>query len=133
MNRSLVIVLLVLFAWSNLDRFPPELQFWKAKEAVIRVQNLSDRDISDVIVWVSSVPQQIGTLKKNAAKDLSIPRRNPMLDVGISFRYGTEPIGKHAGTLDGGNGYKMKILTHFAGVMTVEEGPWSEGAQASPR
>jgi hypothetical protein len=27
----------------------------------------------------------------------------------------------------------MKILTHFAGVMTVEEGPWSEGAQASPR
>jgi hypothetical protein len=133
MNRSLVIVLLVLFAWSNLDRFPPEWQFWKAKEAVIRVQNLSDRDISEVIVWVSSVPQQIGTLRKDGAKDVKVPRRNPMLDVGISFRYGTDSIGKHAGTLDGGNGYKMKILTHFAGVMTVEEGPWSEGAHASSR
>jgi hypothetical protein len=133
MSRSLGILLLVLFAWSNLDRFPPELQFWRASEATIRVQNLSDQDISEVIVWVSSVPQQIGTLKKNAGKDLSIPRRNPILDVGISFRYGTNSIGQHAGTLDGGNGYKMKILTHFAGVVTVEEGPWSEGAQASSR
>jgi hypothetical protein len=133
MSRSLGILLLVLFAWSNLDRFPPELQFWRASEATIRVQNLSDQDISEVIVWVSSVPQQIGTLKKNAGKDLSIPRRNPILDVGISFRYGTNSIGKHAGILDGGNGYKMKILTHFAGVVTVEEGPWNDRAQASSR
>ncbi len=133
MNRSLLILLVVLFAWSNLDRFPPELQFWRASEAVTRVQNMSDQDISDVIVWVSSVPHQIGTLRKGVAKDVVVARRNPMLDVGISYRYGTDSIGKHAGTLDGGNRYKMKILTHFAGVMTVEEGPWSEGAQASPR
>ena len=133
MNRSLVIVLLLLFVWSNLDRFPPELQFWKAKEAAIRVQNLSDRDLSDVVVWVSSVPQIIGTLRKDAGRDLNVPRRNPILDVGISFRYGNDSIGKHAGTLDGGNGYKMKILTHFAGVVTVEEGAWSEGTQGVSR
>ena len=133
MNRSLLILLLVLFAWSNLDRFPIEWQFWRAREAAIRVQNLSDQDISDVVVWVSSIPQLIGTLKKDTAKDLSIPRRNPILDVGISFRYGTNSIGQHTGTLDGGNGYKMKILTHFAGVVTVEEGPWNDRGQASSR
>jgi hypothetical protein len=133
MNRSLVIVLLVVFVWSNLDRIPAELQFWKAREAVIRVQNLSDRDLSDVVVWVSSIPQLIGTLRKDAARDLSVPRRNPILDVGISFRYGNDNIGRHAGTLDGGNGYKMKILTHFAGVVTAEEGPWNEGDQGPPR
>ncbi len=121
-TEILVYVLLVLFAWSNRDRIPPEYQFWRHNQTSITVLNSSDQDIRDVSLMVWGAPHKLGTIKKGQSQELKTHRRRDLTEVVIEFRYGNELIDRHAGTLDEDDQYLMRITVGYAGVVIVQEG-----------
>ncbi len=132
-TEILLYVLLVLFAWSNRDRIPPEYQFWKHSQSTIKIQNNSDQDLTDVIVVVWGIPQKVGTIKKGLSNELKSFRRQDSTEVVIRFRYGTELIDRYAGTLDEDGKYQMLISVNYAGVVVVQDGSHvPEAAATSP-
>src|SRR5438105_2364805 len=129
MKEYLLVLLVLLFAWSNRDRVPAEYQFWRHNDTYVKVVNNSDQDLTDVKVVVWSAPHLLGTIKKGKAQDLKVHRLRDVTDVVVSFRYGNELIDRFAGTLDEEDDYKMVINVNYAGVLTVQEGA-SETAPA---
>ncbi|TAL10655.1 MAG: hypothetical protein EPO02_06810 [Nitrospirae bacterium] len=121
-TEMLLYVLLVLFAWSNRDRIPPEYQFWKHNQSTVKVQNNSDQDLTDVAVVVWATPHKIGTIKKGTAYELITTRKRDDTEVVVQFRYGHELIDRYAGTLDEDDKYWMLITVNYAGVVVVQEG-----------
>ena len=121
-TEILLYVLLVLFAWSNRDRLPPEYQFWRNNQTSITVINSSDQDLRDVSLMVWGAPHKLGTIKKGQSKELKTHRQRDMTEVVIEFHYGNEMIDRHAGTLDEDDKYLMKITVSYAGVVVVQEG-----------
>ena len=121
-TEILLYVLLVLFAWSNRDRIPPEYQFWRHNQTSITVMNSSDQDLRDVSLMVWGAPHKLGTIRKGQSQELKTHRQHDMTEVVIEFRYGNEMIDRHAGTLDEDDKYLMKITVSYAGVVVVQEG-----------
>jgi hypothetical protein len=120
-KNYLLIILLVLFAWSNRDRLPTEYQFWKHNQAWIKVQNNSDKDIRNVSVAVWSFQHQLGTIKQGMTQELMIARRREGSPVSIRFRYGSEELERHAGMLDEDNQYQMVISVNFSGIVNARQ------------
>ena len=56
MKEYLLVLLVLLFAWSNRDRVPAEYQFWRHNDTYVKVVNNSDQDLTDVKVVVWSAP-----------------------------------------------------------------------------
>ena len=132
-TEILLYVLLVLFAWSNRDRIPPEYQFWRDNQTSITVINSSDQDLRDVSLMVWGAPHKLGTIRKGASQELKTHRQHDMTEVVIEFRYGNEVIDRHAGTLDEDDKYLMRITVSYAGVVVVQEGAdVPEAAATSP-
>jgi hypothetical protein len=121
-KNYLWIILLLLFGWLSLDRLPTEYQFWKDKQAWIKVQNISDKDIKDVSVRVWSQPHQLGTINQDMTRELTINRRSEISDVVLRFRYGSAVIERYVGTLGKDNHYQMEISVNDAGIVSVQEG-----------
>jgi len=131
-KETLLLLLLVLFAWSNADRLiPVEYQFWKTNQTWIRVQNNSDQDISDVVIRVWSNPHSLGNIPRGKFKDLKVHRKHDFSEVVISFKYGTDLIERHAGTLDEDANFQMTVFVNFAGVVTAQTGAEAMEAQAA--
>jgi hypothetical protein len=120
-KNYLLILLLLLFAWSNLDKLPPEYQFWKNNQTWIKVQNNSDKDLQNVSVGVWSQQHQLGTIKQNMSRELMVPRRRDVSPVLLRFRYGSEELERYAGLLNEDNQYQMMIYVSIAGVVTARE------------
>src|SRR3989442_14539123 len=118
----LIFVLVVFIVWVRRNSIPPRFQFWTTTDTHITVQNNSGQDLSDVtlVVWSESHP--LGTIRKNAAKNLKTPRLRDTTDVIIKFKYESEPVERHDGTLDESSNYKMDIQGNFAGVGTAPAG-----------
>ena len=132
-TEILLYVLLVLFAWSNRDRIPPEYQFWKHNQTSITVVNSSDQDLQDVSLMVWGTAHKLGAIKKGASQELKTHRQHDMTEVVIKFRYGHEMIDRHAGTLDEDDKYLMRITVSYAGVVVVQEGSDTPEAAAATR
>ncbi len=122
LTNYLLILLVVLFAWSSRDKIPVEYQFWRHNESFVKVVNNSDQDLTEVKVLVWSEPHKIGPMKKGKTYELKMNRPRDVSDVVISFKYGNEVIERFAGTIDEEDEYKMTINVNFAGVITVQEG-----------
>lgn len=121
-TEILLYVLLVLFAWSNRDRIPPEYQFWRNNQTWVKVQNNSDQDLKEVAVVVWGSPHQLGTIKKGTSQTLKSYRRHEIAEVVVRFRYGNELIERHAGTLGEDDNYRMLITVNYAGVVVAQPG-----------
>ncbi len=121
-KEYLIFALVVFLVWASRNSIPPRLQFWTTTDTHITVQNNSGQDLSDVtlVVWSESHP--LGTIRKNAAKNLKTPRLRDTTDVIIKFKYESEPVERHVGTLDESSNYKMNIQVNFAGVVTAQVG-----------
>jgi len=130
-TEILLFLLLVLFVWSNRNRVPPEYQFWRNNQTWVKVQNSSDRDLTEESVVVWGVPHKLGTIKKGAAQEVKAVRRHEITEVVVRFRYDNELIERHAGTLDEDDEYKMLITVNYAGVVTVLTGADIAGAAAT--
>jgi hypothetical protein len=122
MRGFVIIVLLGLLVWSNRDRIPLEYQFWRHAETVITIKNNSDQDIKDVVVIIWSTPHQLGSIPKGKSEDLTLLRMRDSTEVVVRFRYGTELIERHAGTLTEETGYRMAISVYYAGVVMAQIG-----------
>ncbi len=120
-KNYLLIILLLLFAWSNRDRLPTEYQFWKTNQTWIKVQNNSDKDISNVSVAVWSHQHQLGTIKRGMSQELMVTRRRDDSPVLILFRYGSEELERYVGMLNEDNQYQMVINVNYAGVVNARE------------
>ncbi len=120
-KNYLLIILLLLFAWSNRDRLPTEYQFWKNNQTWIKVQNNSDKDISNVSVSVWSNQHQLGTIKQGMTQELMVYRRRDDSPVLIRFRYGSEELERYVGMLNEDNQYQMVVSVNYAGVVTARE------------
>src|SRR5438270_238792 len=94
MKEYLLVLLVLLFAWSNRDRVPAEYQFWRHNDTYVKVVNNSDQDLTDVKVVVWSAPHLLGTIKKGKAQDLKVHRLRDVTDVVVSFRYG-DALSRH--------------------------------------
>ena len=99
-KEYLIYALIALFLWFARDNIPTQFQFWKDNNTVISVQNNSGQDLSDVAVVVWSTPHSLGTIKKDTAKSFNTSRLRDTTDVFIKFKYGSETVGRLAGTLD---------------------------------
>lgn len=131
MKEALLILLVVLFAWSNKDQLIPiEYQFWKQTQTWVRVQNDSDQDISDVVLRVWSKPHNLGSIPRGQFKDVRVRRHRDITEVVIGFKYVNDFIERHAGTLDEDANYQMTISVNFAGVVTARAGVGAPEAQA---
>ena len=121
-KEYLIFAMVVLLVWVSRNNIPPRFQFWKTTDTHITVQNNSGKDLSDVtlVVWSESHP--LGTIRKNATKNLKTPRLRDTTDVIIKFKYESEPVERHVGTLDESSNYKMNIQVNFAGVVTAQVG-----------
>ncbi|HEV8455565.1 MAG TPA: hypothetical protein VGQ24_11765 [Gemmatimonadales bacterium] len=123
MKKEYVIyALVVLLVWASRNSIPPRFQFWTTTNTMITVQNNSGQDLSDVTLVVWSEPHPLGTIKKDMAKNLKTPRLRDTTDVIIKFKYGSEPVERHVGTLEENSDYKMNIQVNFAGVVTAQFG-----------
>ena len=120
-KNFLLIILLLLFAWSNRDRLPTEYQFWRNNQTWIKVQNNSDKDLKDVSVGVWSQQHQLGTIKQGMTQELIVNRKRDASPVIVQFRYGSEMLERYAGILDAENQYQMVISVNYAGVVTARE------------
>jgi hypothetical protein len=120
-KNYLLVILLVLFAWSSLDKLPPEYQFWKKNQTWIKVQNNSDQDLKNVSVGVWSQQHQLGTIKPGMSRELMVARRRDVSPVLLRFHYGSEELERYAGMLNEDNQYQMVINVSFAGVVTARE------------
>jgi len=121
-KEYLIFALLVFFVWVGRSNIPPRFQFWKTTDTMITVQNNSGQDLSDVTLVLWSVQHPLGTIRKDAAKNLKTPRLSDTTTVIIKFRYGPEPVERQVGTLDEDSDYKMSIQVNFAGVVTAQVG-----------
>jgi hypothetical protein len=121
-KEYLIFAVLVFLVWASRNSIPPRFQFWTTTDTHITVQNNSGKDLSDVTLVVWSEPHTLGTIRKNATKNLKTPRLRDTTDVIIKFKYDTEPVERHAGTLDESSNYKMNIQVNFAGVVTAQVG-----------
>jgi hypothetical protein len=130
-KNYLLIILLLLFAWSNLDKLPPEYQFWKNNQAWIKVQNNSDKDLKNVSVGVWSRQHRLGTIKQNMSQELMVLRRRDASPVLIRFNYGNEELERYAGLLDEENNYQMVISVSIAGIVTAREAAPQEADEAT--
>jgi hypothetical protein len=121
-KEYVIFALVVLLVWASRNSIPPRFQFWTTTNTMITVQNNSGQDLSDVtlVVWSESHP--LGTIRKDAAKNLNTPRLRDTTDVIIKFKYGAEPVERHVGTLEENSNYKMNIQVNFAGVVTAQVG-----------
>jgi hypothetical protein len=121
-KEYVIFALVVLLVWASRNSIPPRFQFWTTTNTMITVQNNSGQDLSDVtlVVWSESHP--LGTIRKDAAKNLNTPRLRDTTDVIIKFKYGSEPVERHVGTLEENSNYKMNIQVNFAGVVTAQVG-----------
>src|SRR2546426_7724413 len=121
-KEYLIFVLVVFLVWVSRNSIPPRFQFWTTTDTHITVQNNSGKVLSDVtlVVWSESHP--LGTIRKNATKNLKTPRLRDTTDVIIKFKYESEPVERHVGTLDESSNYKMNIQVNFAGVVTAQSG-----------
>lgn len=117
-----IVALVVLLVWTGRNNIPPRFQFWTTTDTTITVQNSSGQDLSDVTLVVWSEPHPLGTLRKDAARNFTTPRRGDTTDVIIKFKYGSEPVERHVGTLYEDSDYKMDIQVNFAGVVTAQVG-----------
>ncbi len=120
-KNYLLILLLLLFAWSSLDRLPPEYQFWRTNQTWIKVQNNSDKELNDVSVGVWSQQHRLGAIKQGMSQELMVSRRRDVSPVLIRFRYGNEELERYAGLLNEENQYQMVINVSYAGVVTARE------------
>jgi hypothetical protein len=130
-KNYLLILLLLLFAWSNLDKLPPEYQFWRNNQAWIKVQNSSDKELKNVSIGVWSRQHQIGTIKQGMSRDLMIFRRIDASPVLIRFRYDNEELERYAGMLNEDNQYQMVINVSYAGVVTARDATPQEADEAT--
>ena len=121
-KEYLMIVLFLLFVWSNRDRIPPEYQFWRNNQTWVKVQNNSDQDLADVVVTVWAAPHKLGTIKKGKFQEVKSYRKHDVTEVVVRFRYGNEQIERHVGTLDEYEKYQMLITVNFAGVVVAQGG-----------
>ena len=133
-KEYLIFVLVVFLVWVSRNSIPPRFQFWTTTDTHITVQNNLDKnlswdimnnsgkDLSDVILVVWSESHPLGTIRKNATKNLKTPRLRDTTDVIIKFKYESEPVERHVGTLDESSNYKMNIQVNFAGVVTAQVG-----------
>lgn len=121
-KEYLIFALVVFLVWASRNSIPPRFQFWTTTNTMITVQNNSGQDLSDVtlVVWSESHP--LGTIRKNATKNFKTPRLRDKTDVIIKFKYESEPVERHVGTLDESSNYKMNIQVNFAGVVTAQVG-----------
>jgi hypothetical protein len=121
-KEYLIFALVVFLVWASRNSIPPRFQFWTTTDTYITVQNNSGQDLSDVtlVVWSESHP--LGTIRKDSIKNLKTPRLRDTTDVIIKFKYGSEPVERHVGTLDESSNYKMNIQVNFAGVVTAQVG-----------
>ena len=126
-KEYVIFALVVLLVWASRNNIPPRFQFWKTTDTTITVQNNSGQDLSDVTLVVWSEPHPLGTVKKDGAKNLKTPRLRDTTDVIIKFKYESEPVERHVGTLDESSNYKMNIQVNFAGVVTAQVGTASSG------
>ncbi len=134
MKGYLLIVLLLLFVWASKDKLPAEYQFWKKDVATVTVQNNSGQDLQEVALVVFSAPYQVGTIKKDRDKTVTVRRLRESTEVVIRFTHGSETVERHAGTLDEEDHYKMTIIVTLGGVIVVQENPETteEDAVATP-
>jgi hypothetical protein len=121
-KEYLIFAVVVFLVWASRNSIPPRFQFWTTTDTMITVQNNSGQDLSDVtlVVWSESHP--LGTIRKDSAKKLNTPRLRDTTDVIIKFKYGSEPVERHVGTLEESSNYKMNIQVNFAGVVTAQVG-----------
>ena len=121
-KEYLIFAVVVFLVWASRNSIPPRFQFWTTTNTMITVQNNSGQDLLDVtlVVWSESHP--LGTIRKNATKNLKTPRLRDTTDVIITFKYGSEPVERHVGTLEESSNYKMNIQVNFAGVVTAQVG-----------
>ncbi len=126
-KEYLIFAVVVFLVWASRNSIPPRFQFWTTTNTMITVQNNSGQDLLDVtlVVWSESHP--LGTIRKNATKNLKTPRLRDTTDVIITFKYGSEPVERHVGTLEESSNYKMNIQVNFAGVVTAQVGTASAG------
>src|SRR2546422_5128283 len=103
-KEYLIFVLVVFLVWVSRNSIPPRFQFWTTTDTHITVQNNSGKDLSDVtlVVWSESHP--LGTIRKNATKNLKTPRLRDTTDVIIKFKYESEPDRKST-RLNSSHGY----------------------------
>lgn len=133
-KEYLIFALLVFLVWASRNSIPPRFQFWTTTDTMITVQNKSGKDLSDVTLVVWSEPHSLGTIKKDTAKNLKTPRLRDTTDVIIKFKYESEPVERHVGTLYEDSDYKMNIQVNFAGVVTAQVGTASsEGSDDKPK
>jgi len=129
MKGVLIVALLGLLLWTNRDRVPLEYQFWKKPETLVVIQNSSDQDIHDVVVVIWANPQAVGTIPKGKSYELNMLRPRDATEVVIRFRYGTEVIERHAGTLNEATGYRLNVAVNYAGVITTQVGTPGQAIQ----
>jgi hypothetical protein len=120
-KNFLLILLLLLFAWSSLDKLPPEYQFWRTNQTWIKVQNNSDKDLTDVSIGVWSLQHRLGMIKQNTSQQLMVLRRRDASPVVIRYRYGNEEMERYAGMLNEDNQYQMVISVSYSGVVTARD------------
>jgi hypothetical protein len=128
-KEYLILALFVLFVWSSRDKLPTEFQFWKTSSAGITVQNNSGQDVTDVSLVVYSIPQPLGTIKKDTSKTLAVKRLRDHSDVIIRFKYGGNMVERYVGPIDEDSNYQMTISVNFAGVVTAQTGSAAEGKE----
>lgn len=125
-KEYLVLALFVLFVWASRDKIPAQYRFWENTDTQVVVQNNSGQDLTDVSVVVWSVSHSLGTIKKDKTKSINVPRLRDVTEVVIRFKYGSENVERHAGTLDEDSEYRMHIMVNFAGVVTTQTGAASQ-------
>jgi hypothetical protein len=123
MKGFVITALFALLAWSNLDLFPLEYQFWRRAETNIMVQNNSDQDIQGVVAVVWSLPHPLGMIPKGKSRDFKARRAGDETEVLVRFRYGSEAIERRVGTLTPLTGYRMVVTLNYAGIVTAQVGP----------
>lgn len=121
-KEYLIFAVVVFLVWASRNSIPPRFQFWTTTNTMITVQNNSGQDLSDVTLVVWSEAHPLGTIRKDAAKNLNTPRLRDSTDVIIKFKYGSESVERHVGTLEENSNYKMNIQVNFAGVVTAQVG-----------
>lgn len=121
-KEYLIFAVLVFLVWASRNSIPARFQFWTTTDTMITVQNNSGQDLSDVTLVVWSEAHPLGIIRKDSTKKLNTPRLRDTTDVIIKFKYGSEPVERHVGTLEESSNYKMNIQVNFAGVVTAQVG-----------
>src|SRR2546426_12813036 len=94
-KEYLIFVLVVFLVWVSRNSIPPRFQFWTTTDTHITVQNNSGKDLSDVTLVVWSETHPLGTISKNATKNLKTPRLRDTTDVIIKFKSESAPVDRH--------------------------------------